>query len=298
MYMDLQEEMVASTLRKRFREIDCSKELCCARGADEHGRCQSLAMLTGRSSFSSKLQSDHANVYHLGLIGMYGGRSPLLEAIRKSAEETEDSLLVRCRQCGDMISGDIDAIDEHSLICLAVRCRMCGQRMNADVSAIEAHSRVCIPIVEQLSMGKRKPPQVNSKAGFSQYPYGINSVPLPLIPASENHAVGSALLDLSASNLARLSQHVPLAGDSFCSNDDLLRMEVRRQIEELQRLQQPLASSQDRCRLWWKTVLSRMHRRLTRTNNTSFPSFRSSRRTRGGATFWLLLPIVLLSSLQ
>eukprot|EP00427_Karlodinium_veneficum_P016455 CAMPEP_0169142460 /NCGR_PEP_ID=MMETSP1015-20121227/44975_1 /TAXON_ID=342587 /ORGANISM="Karlodinium micrum, Strain CCMP2283" /LENGTH=349 /DNA_ID=CAMNT_0009209155 /DNA_START=1 /DNA_END=1050 /DNA_ORIENTATION=+ len=249
--MDLQEEMVAATLRKHFRELDGASNFCCV--ADDHVRCQTLATLTGRSALSSKLRN-----HHLGLIGMYGSRSPILEVIRKPAELEEDALLVRCRQCGDMISGDIDAIDEHSLICLAVKCRLCGERMNADVRTIEAHSNVCVPIVEQLSTLRYQQPRSDSTAGCQElqvhpypYPYPYSQpVPRPVVPARENQGVASALLDISAANHARISQYVTRDMHPFpaktiaCSNDDFLRMEVRRQIEELHRLQQPLAPSQ------------------------------------------------------
>ena len=56
---------------------------------------------------------------------------------------------MRCRQCGDMVQGTVEAIERHSAQCKQentahlARCKKCGLGVEGDMEAIERHSALC-----------------------------------------------------------------------------------------------------------------------------------------------------------
>lgn len=177
---------------------------------------------------------------------IYSAHSPVMDVVMKNVyaqQGLDDSVLVKCRLCGDLINADIDSIEEHSLVCLPVKCRYCGQMIGASIDAIEAHLSVCIPVVEQ--------PEACAALETMDRHHRDLSVPRPLFSPICYDAVGHALADFSNRNLRCLSQPlqqaytgVPLmplqvADEAFL---DHLRMEVRGQVEALREQQQAAMS--------------------------------------------------------
>lgn len=251
MDLDPPGEVVASIIRERFFEnskaigvSECSSE--------RHVKYQTLAALAGSPCLA------YASKEFPGHYGGYGLRSPLMDAIEKTViaqAELRNNFFVKCRQCGEMIRANVDDIEEHSSVCLPIKCRQCGQTISADIDAIEAHSAVCLPIIDVQSARCQHPDTCEDpQIGLAQMEA---CVPRALHCGISDIAVGHALRDVSAANLACLSQglqrgcatmpllHLHPVEDAIQRDERLLpqlRQEVRRQIEAL-RAQQLVAAS-------------------------------------------------------
>lgn len=249
--LDCPGELVASTLRERCFERSVAKANCLLKqGVNEHVRDNGLTALASPPHLT-KVQRQLLGSCHLGfsMAGLnYGRLLPVTNIIMKTViaqQELDDNLFVKCQKCGEMISANMDAIDEHSVVCQPIKCRQCGQMISANIDAIEAHSAVCLPIVECWSASCQQP-VIHTPHGMVGAAHGGPCVPHSLRSPGDDYAMGRSLFDVASSNLACLSQgslkgpFVPQHADEQFLKQ--LRLEVHSQIEAL-RAQQLAAVS-------------------------------------------------------
>merc|ERR1712216_467309 len=99
--------------------------------------------------------------------------------------------------------------NRHSLVCCAIRCQQCGEKISANVNAVEAHLALCRPIgvsLDRLSNGPDKmSAQDAEQVRDQQMACALRYLQMP----SHDNAVASQLYNLSMANLSRISQHTP-----------------------------------------------------------------------------------------
>jgi hypothetical protein len=246
MYFDSPEELVAATLRDRFLDKRSIETNCSVVQVQDQIKQK---MCTG-SCESMKLPTVSSGYLRYGMMPMiYNSHSRATDVIMKTVANHDDNFLIKCRQCGDMIKASLDAIEEHSAVCLAVHCRLCGQMVSGDMQDIEAHSRLCCPLQEIPCMQKcHDAPSNHCEDMLLQH---------PLWSPGEDDAVARALFDVSGANLACLSQSMqedssgkPHAAldivEQACQRDSdflmQLRLEVQSQMEALRAQQMATAS--------------------------------------------------------
>eukprot|EP00928_Gymnodinium_smaydae_P057380 TRINITY_DN4062_c0_g3_i1.p1 TRINITY_DN4062_c0_g3~~TRINITY_DN4062_c0_g3_i1.p1 ORF type:complete len:365 (-),score=30.55 TRINITY_DN4062_c0_g3_i1:377-1450(-) len=236
------ERLVASILRDRCTLIRDESSAC--KRIEELRHRPRRILATHDHAWSGKAAGDLGTDFPA--LAVFGG--PYIscaQAVRNVVQkELEAAMRVKCRQCGLMISADMEAVEAHSLVCVPVKCKHCGQLISADVDSIDeamlAHSSECPSRVDSLSISCWRP-TVLTAASSEPSVREAAMLPRPLRPSDDYATVGRTLLGLSATNLETLSAQLQTAGGarptpegSFQVDEQFLaelRREMRKQIE-------------------------------------------------------------------